>query len=1286
MVGPLSHDFSNDIACMDYTGQSTSFIRGVVEGTEVLMLVDSGASVSLISADFRMSVPALRNRPLKKNYIDSRAVNGQKLDTLGTSEITFRLGPTCWQHTFHVLRESTQCVLVGLDFLAKNHALLDLGRGVLQLWDVSVPLLQGGELVPSCCNVSLADVMTIPPLSEALVPVNILTPAGASQPAADFQGYLEPNIPETTGLVVARTVSSVRNGVTSARILNPTGEAVELRQGLHLGEFYPVGKGDILVPPRVVDNHPAVPPAAAGPVSLEESPVTAEQRAKLAELLQRFTDVFNLGDRNTGRCTLIKHHIRTGDHPTVKQRAYRAAPGKRTEIERQVAELLADGVVEESCSPWASPVVLVRKKGGQWRFCIDYRRLNAVTIKDSHPLPRVDDSLDALAGSAWFSTLDFSNGYWQVEMAEEDREKTAFTTGRGLYQWRAMPMGLTNSPATFQRMMELILRGLPWHICVVYLDDILIYSRTFSDHLLHLDEVLSRIQLAGLKLNSKKCHFARDHVVFLGHVVSRDGLQPDPRNTDKVRTWPTPRTPSEVRAFVGLCSYYRRFVRNFSQHAAPLNRLAGKNVPFEWSAECEAAFTYLRQVLTSSPVVTLPNFALPFKVYTDASKDSVGAVLSQDEEGCEKVIAYASQALTHTQKRWSTFDRELWAVVWAVREFKHYVGLSTFGIITDHRPLLGLRRMAIDNDPTGRRCRWVLELDPFDWVMVHKDGARHKNADALSRRPVSPDFVEPDAPSAGLCAVASVEVSDHSPPADGAQTEPVPVYSLSGGGAELRSAQREDPDIGVVLSWLEQGRVRRPRRLPGGSSASLRKLWTEFHRLSVMEGLLCRTALPETTGEKQIQAVVPAAMVPEILQQLHGGPAAAHFSAERVWEKAKQSCYWPFMLRDIRRWCEQCRACQTRRCPVPGPRAPMGGSQVDRPLQRVAADILELPMTSRGNRYILVVEDYFTKFVALYALPNQTAHSVARCLFEDYVLVHGVPEILHTDQGRQFEAEVIQSLCQWLGIKKTRTTAYNPKSDGMVERHNRTLIDQLAKMLLSHGGEWDTYVKQVAFAYNSSKHASTRFTPFYLMHGREARVPADVLVPAGDLDSRGTGSQMDYASTIAERLESAFGAARLNSAEARERQKLYHDQSSCHRPFSVGGLVWLNNPTERRMKLAPHWKGPYRVVQVLVSGGEAALTYRIISALDPMERAQVVHHDRLKPYTLPLPAQTVPATPVAVGSPPVVESSLPQSRDQPRAGELDNGLGGNLPELRSGQSRGGRVVRPPSHLQDFVMF
>lgn len=1191
------------------------------------------------------------------------------------------MGSHCWQHTFFVLRESTQDVLLGLDFLAEKHALLDFDQRVLWLWDVCVPLLQGRDLVPGCCNVSLAEVVTIPALSEALVPARVSFSSGMGISATSFDGYLEPNVPEKTGLIVAHAVVRVKDGTTVARILNPTGGEVELRQGLHLGECYPIKEPNVaqLHDFRETGFSRSLPPAPL--VNLEGSPTTSQQRVELLALLHKFEGVFSQSGKNTGVCTQVEHHIRTGDHPPIKQRAYRASPEKRAEIDRQVAELLAGGLIEESCSPWASPVVLVRKKGGAWRFCIDYRRLNSVTIKDSHPLPRVDDGLDALAGSAWFSTLDFSNGYWQVEVAKEDREKTAFTTGRGLYQWRAMPMGLTNSPATFQRMMELVLRGLPWHICIVYLDDILIYSRTYEDHLCHLEEVLTRIQSAGLKLNPGKCHFARDHVVFLGHVVSREGLQPDPRNTEKVKMWPTPSNPSEVRAFVGLCSYYRRFVKNFSRFAAPLNHLAGKNVPFVWSTECEAAFSYLKKVLTSFPVVTLPNFALPFRIYTDASKESVGAVLAQDLDGLERVVAYASQALTAAQKRWATFDRELWAVVWAVREFKHYVGFSAFTIVTDHWPLLGLRGMAMDADPTGRRARWVLELDPFNCTIVHKDGPSHKNADALSRRPVSPVHTGALVKSHSVGSVDLLSTSTAAP------SDLQLAYSLCGTDAELKAAQREDPDISVVLAWLEHSTQRPPRRHLGGASVCIKKLWSEFSRLSLRDGLLCRTVVPAPTGEEQIQVVVPSSLVPELLQRLHGGPTAAHFSAERVWEKARQSCYWPFMLRDIRRWCEQCVACQTRRSPVPKQKVPMGGFLVDHPLQRVATDILELPVTSRGNRYILVVEDYFTKFVNLYVLPNQSAQTVACCLFEDYVLVHGVPEALHSDQGRQFEAEVVQSLCRLLGIKKTRTTAYNPKSDGMVERHNRTLIDQLAKMLLSHGGEWDSYVKQVAFAYNTSKHASTQFTPFYLMHGREARVPADALISDCVLNSRSAASLPEYVSTVAQRLEVAFAAARLNSTEAHEKQKLYYDSDVCHSAYGVGDLVWLNNPTENRTKLAPHWRGPYRIVDVLAPEGGAALTYRIMNHLDSLERAQVVHHDRLKRYTLP--PQTVVEPPAFLQSSPASGSSVVTS---PRVSEgvgtegLDSGLLVGDWGSQLAQSRWGRALRPPVHLRDFVTF
>ncbi|XP_061765808.1 uncharacterized protein LOC133558442 [Nerophis ophidion] len=683
---------------------------------------------------------ALHKRPLTADFIAARAVNGQWLDTLGTITVTLRLDKTYRQQVFHVIRGSTQTALLGLDFLVANHALLDYARGQLHLWDTVLPLLSGKDLIPECCNVSIATVVTLPPLSEMLVP----------------------------------------DGVTTARVLNPTNQDSILRKGVHLGEFFFMDEAETVTLPQ-------------GPTETVSAISSSE----------------------------------------------------REEIDRQVTALLADGVIEDSCSPWASPVVLVKKKNGEWRFCIDYRRLNSITVKDSHPLPWVDETLDALAGSLWFSTLDFTNGYWQVKVAEGDREKTAFTTGRGLYQWRSMPMGLPNSPATFQRMMELVLRGLPWQVCMVYLDDVLIYSPTFEAHLTSLREIFSRIHAAGLRLNHKKCHLARDHVLFLGHVVSRHGLQPDPRNTDKVRTWPTPQNPTEVRAFVGLCSYYRRFVTNFAQCAAPLHRLTCKDTPFKWTSECDTAFEYLKGVLSSAPIVIMPDFNTPFKVYTDASLEAVGAVLAQDKDGLERVVSYASQALSSPEKRWSTFDRELWAVVWATRQFRHYIGSAAFTIITDHKPLLGLRGMSIDKDPTGRRARWILELDPYNWSMQHKDGKRHTNADAVSRRPQNPEpsvvntgektthvnvigsDIEPSVPQP---LTQLLQTPTRKPPTFDLRTGAQHVenssgaqdlsfkHALSHDGTELRGLQRADPDINQVLDWMERCGSRPSKGQMRGSS------------------------------------------------------------------------------------------------------------------------------------------------------------------------------------------------------------------------------------------------------------------------------------------------------------------------------------------------------------------------------------------------------------------------------------------------------------------------------------
>lgn len=1284
-----------------------SYVKGVVEGVEVRMLVDSGSSVSLMSADFRMSIPTLRNRPLRKHYVSAHAVNGQMLDTLGTITVTFQLGTESWQQVFHVLRETTQTVLLGWDFLLKNHALLDLTNAKLQLWDITIPLLNSTDFVPTCCNVSLATTINLPPLSESVVPVKVCLP-NVAHVATDFVGYLEPNVAASSNLIVAHTLASVHNGLTKARILNPTGHDISLKQGMHLGELYSVDESDVQLFHAPVDVAAVISPTAVPPISLTESPISDSERASLYAMLCDFHDIFSSSKQNSGKCKLVKHRIRTSEQAPIKLRAHRTSPEKRAEIERQVAGLLADGVIEESCSPWASPVVLVKKKCGTWRFCVDYRRLNSVTIKDSHPLPRVDDTLDALAGAAWFSTLDFSNGYWQVEVAEEDREKTAFTTGQGLYQWRSMPMGLSNAPATFQRLMELVLRGLPWHICMVYLDDILIYNKTFEEHMSSLKEVFLRIRSAGLRLNPQKCHLARDHVVFLGHVVSRKGLQPDPKNTDKVLNWPVPRSPSEVRAFVGLCSYYRRFVKDFSKLAAPLNQLVGKNVPFVWNDTCDQSFRHLKNVLSSEPVVILPDFSVPFKIYTDASNLAVGAVLAQDRDGREHVVSYASRALNATQKRWSTFDRELWAIVWAVREFKHYIGLASFTIITDHRPLLALRRMSIDDDPTGRRARWILELDPLNWVIVHKDGRHHKNADALSRRPetlemnVAEDIVE-RALQVNVVSSYQTDITHSSKAKDstGDMTaeDPLehsggmsPIDVLSHSLSDIRAMQAADTDINTALSWVAHAQ-RPPRRKIQGAAQCLRKLWTEFDRLSIIDGLLCRSVCCPLTSKPVIQIVVPSALISDILLQLHGAPASAHFSSERVWERARQFCYWPSMYRDIKDWCEKCKACQTRRSPVPAQRAPMGGSQSVRPFERVAMDLLELPVTSRGNRYVLVVEDYFTKYVNLYPLPNQSAQTVAQCLFEDYVLLHGVPGTLHSDQGRQFEAEVVQILCRLLSIKKTRTTPYRPQSDGMIERFNRTLIDQLAKTLLTYGGEWDEYVKHVAFAYNTTTHSSTRFTPFFLTHGREARVPADVLLPTRVLDSQMSVSHTEFVTSLLTKLDSAFSGARMHSEAAHDHQKLYHDVGLRHQPYRVGAMVWLHNPVESRMKLAPHWKGPYEVVQVMDSCGEVGLTYRIVNPLDIGEKAQVVHYNRLRPYTLPVssmsPTRSLSPVPdlrhvsIPLGSrvSREAQSAFPQT-DTTSVSDLQCSVKESGPSV----SGTGRIRQLPGHLKEYVLY
>jgi hypothetical protein len=434
-------------------------------------------------------------------------------------------------------------------------------------------------------------------LEQGTVPADIWGSVGPSE---------RPELPQD--VIVGRTLIDLRQPNLAVRTINLSTEEKTIKKGVSVATFEPVECVTTQEEHVVSEekNNSAVPEHLHNLFEQSKLGLDAEQKEKLCMLLAEFGDVFSKGTHDLGKTSLTTHKIDTGTGKPIKLQPRRLPIAKKEEADQMVQDMYNQGVVEPSGSPWSTPVVLVKKKYGTSRFCVDYRKLNDITKKDSYPLPCVDTTLDAFSGSNWFSTLDMKCGYWQVDMQKEDREKTAFSPGRGLWQFTVMPFGLCNAPATFERLMELVLAGLPWNVCLVYFDDILVHAKTFDEEVTHLREVFVRLRKANLKLNLKKCELFRSEVQYLGHVVTRQGIATDCRKVEAVRSWPVPKSKKELRSFLGLCTYYRRFVQSFAEVVRPLNRLTQKETSFSWSAECNEAFLKLKELMTTAPVLAYP--------------------------------------------------------------------------------------------------------------------------------------------------------------------------------------------------------------------------------------------------------------------------------------------------------------------------------------------------------------------------------------------------------------------------------------------------------------------------------------------------------------------------------------------------------------------------------------------------------------------------------------------------------------------------------------------------------
>ena len=1041
----------------------------------------------------------------------------------------------------------------------------------------------------------------------------------------------------TTLLDVTPTMvnyQSRQTGLIDVHVANVTTQTVVIHPRAILCELQPVK----LVAEEPLEHEESDSESFLGQLNITSEVLTAPEISQLKQMLKSHPNNFSQGDSDVGHVRRVKHEIKLTDPIPFKERHRRIPPGMYDQVREHLQQMLDSGIIRRSHSPWSSNVVWVRKKDGSLRQCVDFRQLNARTVKDSYALPRIEELLDALAGSRYFTVLDLKSGYHQVEIVEEHKERTAFTVAPlGFFEYNRMAMGLANAPATYQRLMEDCLGDLHLHICLVFLDDIIIFSDTFEEHLERIERVLLRLEENGLKLNPKKCFFCQDKVKYVGHVVSSKGIEADPEKCEKVRNWPTPKTPEEVRQFLGFAGYYRRFVRNFSKVAKPLTDLMptpvkgrkkkGKRTPVKgqavkwiWGQEQESAFQKLKDCLTSPPVLGFPDYSQPFELHTDASGSGCGAVLYQIQDGQRRVLSYASRGLSKSERNYPAHKLEFLALKWAITEkFSDYLYGHQFTVYTDNNPLtyvLSTARL----DATGHR--WLAALASYNFDIKYRPGVNNTDADALSRLPAIQESrdnghitsesvravcnaLQPD------CYVECLALSADAVK-DGFTTAGQSLEGMTEN--DLRSAQRQDPVLSVWMKSLEH--QQKPPRNGSLQGPSHRALQQTADHLRLINGVLYRDTSINEQERKQL--VLPSKYITDVLKSLHND--VGHPGRDRTLSLIRDRFYWPGMSADVDNWIKKCPRCVRRKTPA-NSRAPLVNVVTTQPLELVCVDFLTLETSKGGYQYVLVITDHFTRYAQAIPTRNMTAKTTAEAIFNNFVVHYGMPKRLHSDQGANFESRIIKELCQVTGCQKSRTTPYHPMGNGMCERFNRTLLDMLGTLEPHQKADWKSFIAPLVHAYNCTRHESTGFSPFSLMFGRDPHLPVDLAFGL-NRDEEKEIPLTKYVDTLRQRLMQSFELASAAAKKSQAKQKRTYDLKARGADVEVGDRVLVKIVAfDGKHKLADKWEED--VYEVLDKPNSDIPVYTV-QRENRTGRKRTLHRNLLLPLGVRLSEQEPP--------------------------------------------------------------
>ena len=1119
------------------------------------VFLDSGSQCTLIKQSFARSIAEACNLKVKRTKLRLSAVDNQVIEVLGAITLDFEIGGQIFKHDALVTSAEAYhgSVLAGTDLMQRlGKVSFDFDSHLVKLngqdYDFRSVDSELGSLGLNKLVAKLAvenrTVSKIDGLSVSTHSVEVPFPENT-------QVLVEVgNKARSCGLI--NTIAPVTGGKVEVGVMNWAAEPRAIE-----GDNWQLTVSLISDQTANIENDFEEPELGAPDLSH----LTEVEQVRIKEVLEFKKGAIAQTETDLGFCPLIEHAIDTGDNQPVATRQWPIPHSMLKVMESQCQEMLSQGVIEPCASAWRSPTLLVRKKDDSFRYVIDYRNINKITVKDKFPLPRIDTVLNSLNGARIFTTLDLKSGYYQVPIRPADRVKTAFSTGSKTYCYRMLAMGLCNAAATFQRLMQTVLEPVLGRCALVFLDDIIVYSESFEDHVTHLNEVLEALENHGLKVSPKKCSYAKTRLKYLGHVVSSQGIEVDEEKVRAIEQMPAPKTKRQVRGILGMASYYRKFIKDFSRVAAPLTELTKKDVRFAWRDEHQKAFEDLKHALCRAPILSYPDHDKTFRLHTDASDLAVGAVLTQKIDGIDRPIGYFSRKLNDAEKRYNTTEKEALAIVSGVKNFAQYLFGYKFTILTDHAPL---RYIFQYKATIPRITRWALLLAEFDFEIIYKPGREHIIPDTLSR------------------AVSVIETRA----AVSSKFNPANVFEPS----LVSQMQRKQRELGKLMANLE-----------GEATNQIAADIVEKYVLQ--QG--CLYYLDESRAEVKTRLVVPASMKREALYLSHDTPLGGHFGVRKTLERSREMFFWPNQADDVKRYVQQCQVCQKRNV-VGLQRAKIGQlPMVTRPLERVGIDLIgKISPSLSGNQYVLTIVDHMTRFVQAYPLRNKNSETVAHA-FLDFVCRYGCPEHIVSDRGSEFTAETFREVARLLQSKLHFTSAYHPQSNGMTEAFNKLIKNTISGMITGDVKTWDEQLPCAILALNCSYHPSVKNTPYFLLHGRDPPLPYSSLLGRNMLNY---ALNDDSPSSVFARLQKAFQNAQVASAEAHNKNVKYQKHSGLQ--FHVGDAVFLHNNRKNRgahSKFLPAWLGPYRILERI---GDA--NYVLQAIYGSRKKEFTVHQNRLK--------------------------------------------------------------------------